>query len=512
MCFRPGGTVNNFRYMGFRFFIIMLLVLPKFSAAQPCREVFAYFPSWKWKQRDFLVNPATIDYTKYTAINYAFFQPLKARSMATFDHVADKTILLGESKSTAAPGYAGWKGYGTPQWHHSGTSLVSIAHEHNVKVLISIGGWTLSKHFATISARETSRSRFAHSCNELVRTYGIDGIDIDWEYPGFAANYGSPADSKNFTLLLQNVRDSLDFIQKKEGRHLLLTAAFGVAPNRTDDIEWSEVVPLLDFINLMTYDFYGSDFSMTNHNAPLFAPEEGIEGFDLNSVVNYLLSEYQVPPGKINIGVAFYGRSLKTRNEPGLHVISRQMPDYSTFPIGHGAPSYFSIVANQSLFNYHWDRIAQVPYLKGKNSLHTFVTFDDENSVARKARYVLEKGLPGAIVWDITGDYLETKPGSKKVAWTPLAKALSDAFCNRWLFDDGKSPAAVFSLRQTNKLPLVWPVVFHRTYAPRLPFVYLPVLSKKEKRQLNKQQKRAAKKRKKKKRTGNPGRYFDGGW
>jgi len=480
--------------------------------AQPCREVFAYFPSWKWHHRGFLVNPATIDYTKYTAINYAFFQPLDDGSITTFDPVADKTLLLGEIKTDAPPGYSKWNGLGTPQWHLPETSLVSKAHENGLKVLISVGGWTLSKHFSSIAASELKRRRFAQSCNELVRTYGIDGIDIDWEYPGYATNHGSAADGPNLTLLLRTIRDSLDFMEKNEGRHLLLTAAFGVAPSRMDDIEWNGVVPELDFVNLMTYDFYGSNFSLTNHNSPLFAPKNGIVGFDLNSVVQYLMSNYRVPPGKINIGVAFYGRSLKTRNEPDLHVTSRKVPDSFTFPDAKGAPSFYSIIANQSLFNYYWDELAEAPYLKGKNSLNTFVSFDDENSVARKARYVLDNGLAGAIVWDITGDYVETEPGSKVVAWTPLAKALSDALCNRWVFGSDKSPSAIFSLRQTEKLPLLLPRVYHRTYAPRLANTYHPILSKKEKRRLKKQWKRSQIKQRKKVQTGLPDRYFDGGW
>jgi chitinase len=498
--------------MGFRFSIIILSLLPLFTTAQPCREVIAYFPSWKWYHRDFLVNPATIDYSKYTAINYAFFQPRKDGSITTFDHVADKTLLLGEIRSTAPPGYVKWKGFGTPQWHHRHTSLVSKAHASSVKVLVSIGGWTLSEYFSAIAGSETKRRRFAKSCNDLVRIYSIDGIDIDWEYPGYAGNKGTPADKQNFTLLLQTIRDSLDFLEKKEGRHLLLTAAFGVAPSRMDYIEWSGVAPLLDYVNLMTYDFYGSNFSMTNHHAPLYSPEQGIDGFDLHSVVHYLMDNYRVPAGKINIGVAFYGRSLKTRNEPGLHVTSRKVPDSSTFPDGKGAPSFYSIIANQSLFNYHWDHQAEAPYLKGKSSLHTFVSFDDENSIARKARYILGNHLAGAIVWDLTGDYVETRPGSNVVAWTPLAKALSDALCNRWVFDDNKNPLSVFSLRQTEKLPMLWPLVYHRTYAPRLANAYHPVLSKKEKRHLKKQRKRAQRKQHKKKQTSLPDRYFDGGW
>jgi GH18 family chitinase len=94
------------------------------SQTQPCREVIGYYPSWKFYDRQQLVNPATIDYSTYTALNYAFFEPKPDGSVKPFDPKTDKLLLQG--------------GPTTP-------SLVEKAHEHGVKVFISIGGWTLSR-------------------------------------------------------------------------------------------------------------------------------------------------------------------------------------------------------------------------------------------------------------------------------------------------------------------------------------------------------------------------------
>ncbi len=464
--------------------------------AQPCREVIGYFPSWKWYHRQQLVNPATIDYSNYTIINYAFFEPNPDGSVSPFDPMADKNLLLGKIAPTAPPGYGRQKDFGKAEWHLPGTSLVELAHAKGVKVFVSIGGWTLSQHFSPIAASAEKRRRFAQSCAEMVRTYGIDGIDIDWEYPGYRAQGGGPADRKNFTLLLREIRDSLHVLQLTSGRQLYLSSAFGCAPTRMADIEWEQVTPLLDFVNMMTYDFYGRDYSVTNHNAPLFAPSKGIKGYDLHSTIHRLVDDFGVPPHKICIGVPFYGRAMKTNSAPGLHVGSAQSVDARTFPEDEGSPTFYNILARQGLFFYHWDSIAQAPFLKSKSS-NTFVSFDDERSVASKARYILDHELAGAIVWDITGDCVESRQYRGTIERTPLADALRDALC----FDE---PAFAENPMFTaiERLPVLPPrgsYVRVRYPAPRV--FAAPISSKKAEKK--------NRKKKKNRQQHMAGRYFD---
>lgn len=479
-------------------FPILLLCTPLFSSAQPCREVSAYFPSWKWYNRGQLVNPATIHYEKYTTIIFAFFQPNWDGSISPFDPVADKTLLLGDVAPDIPRSYLNKKDFGNPYWHDDRNSLVKRAHGQGVKVTISVGGWTLSDQFSGIAASPDKRRRFAQSCNDMVRTYGIDGIDIDWEYPGYRSNGGSPEDKYNFTYLLQTVRDSLDALEFQLGRHLTLTAAFGVAPSRMAEIEWGKVAQLLDHINLMTYDFYGNGFATTNHNAPLYSPEKGLDGFDTHSAVHHLMEYYGVPSWKINIGLAFYGRSLKTKGSAGLHVSSRRTPDTRTFPEDSGTPMYYNILARQDLFQYHWDSLAQAPYLKGKG-INTFVTYEDERSIAQKARYINEHNLAGAIIWDITGDCVESRHRPGEIERTPLADALYEALCREETFVVEQAGAALLKT-----LPPTLPTVGRRSFAPRVA-IYEVKLSRKEKRKLRKRQKKLAK-------MGQRAAYFDTGW
>ncbi len=485
--------------------LLFLFLFCNLLQAQPCREVVAFYPSWKWYDRGRLVNPSTIDYSKYTIINYAFLKPNRDGSISLFDPLADKTILLGEIDPAVRRSYA--KSHEINRyWHIPGTSLVDKAHENGVKVFISIGGWTMSENFSAIAESAEKRQRFAQSCVDLVLNYWIDGIDIDWEYPGNKAQNGKAADKENFTLLLREVRHAFDDLQMKLGKRLWLTADFGAGATHQAQIEWEQVVPLLDQINVMTYDFYGSRPSRTNHHSPLYAPRKGMDGYDLDSTIRHLMNEHQVPASKINIGLAFFGRSLKTKGKADIHTVTYRSTDTKTFPDGNGAPAYYNIVKKQSMFHYRWDEYAETPYLKGKK-LKTFVTFDDERSIKKKAQYILDNGLAGAIVWDIMSDCIASKRDPGTIEKTPLATALKEALCQEEIV------AYVEPMREKyfiNSLPQYWSPVSRRTFAPRL--AYQPYFTSEENSSSKKRKKKKKKRRKRKNKNGVPNRYFDGGW
>lgn len=383
--------------------------------AQPCKEVVGYYPGWQWYDRAQLVRPATIDYSKYTIINYAFFAPDANGVISGFDPWGDENLLLGQINwSTTPPSY------------YPNTSLIDLAHNNNVKVLVSIGGWTLSNNFPGIAADAVKRQTFAQSCVNLLQTYGFDGIDLDWEYPGYAPHNGTPADKVNFTLLLQAVRTAIDAYGATVGKQYLLTAAVSSAPSNAANVEWDNVTPLLDMINLMSYDYFGSWDPISNHNAPLYAPTLGDPAFNVNAGFTMLTNTYNVPPNKINIGVAFYGRSF--RQCAGLHQ-PHTGSDTQTFWQDEGTPQYYNVLNNLSLFNQNWDTQAQVPYLTGSGSLQTVVSYDNPQSIALKAQYAVNNNARGVIIWEITGDYIETAPNSGIIAGTPLADTLNAVLC-----------------------------------------------------------------------------------
>ena len=409
----------------------ILFLLSFLSIAQSCREVIGYYPNWQWYDRAKLVNPQSIDYDKYTIINYSFFDVDGTGNIQITDPWADKNLLLGPINWAVAPaGYDTGYDFGNPAYHHSGQKFSDICHSHNVKLLPSIGGYTLSSNFPSIAADPTKRQTFANSCVALIDAFGFDGIDIDWEYPGFADHNGTPQDKVNFTLFLQEIRTAIDAYGAAHGKTMILTAAVGANQVRMLDIEWTNVSNILDAINLMSYDFFGTWDSSTNHNSPLHSPAQGDPTFNLESAVDKLINFYNVNPNKINAGVAFYGRSAKTNGTPGLFSSSTGAADLITFSEDDGTPLYYNILKKMNLFNVNWDATAGVPFLTGKNGLNTFVSYDNEQSVGLKAQFIVDNNLRGAIIWEITGDYIETASGSGIIAGTPLADTLNSVFCN----------------------------------------------------------------------------------
>ena len=143
------------------------------------------------------------------------------------------------------------------------------------------------------------------------------------------------------------------------------------------------------------------------------------------------INTYNVPASKLNMGIAFYGRSAKTVIAPALFgAIASNAVDNITFNTDDGSPTYFNLMLSKNLFTQQYDAQSKVPYLTGNGSLKTFVSYDDSASIALKAQFIVSQNLRGAIVWELTGDFIETSPGSGIVASTPLANALNANLCS----------------------------------------------------------------------------------
>lgn len=391
--------------------LLLISVLPEFCFAHD-RQVVAYYPNWQWYRRNQLVDPESIRYENYTVVNYAFFNPTASGSVQSTDNWADENLLLGPM--------IWWP----VEMHDSTRCLPYLAHQAGVKVLPSIGGWTLSHNFPAIAADPVKRQTFAQSCVSLIQTYGFDGIDLDWEYPGFTEHNGSPADFYNFPLLLQDLRAALDVLESQTGQDYIITSCFGASRERMLDINWPAVLPLVDMVNLMSYDYHGSWDALSNFNSPLFPPAVGDPEWCCSGSFEILTQEYNVPPGKINLGIPFYGKALANCSQLyGPH----SGYDLASFPLDDGQPHYYSILDVLPNYAYHWDDSVKCPYLLG-NGFNTFVSYDDTVSVAWKTQYAKEHGAKGVIIWELTGDYLESSPNSGIIAGTPLADKINAVF------------------------------------------------------------------------------------
>jgi chitinase len=264
----------------------------------------------------------------------------------------------------------------------------------DLKVLASVGGWG-GDHFSEAALTAQSRTRFADSAVRLVREHGLDGIDIDWEYPTLPGPGIShrPEDRENFSLMLEEVRARLDVLDRERGGHTLLTiaAADGEAARGLD---LPRIVRVLDWINLMTYDFYGSLGETTGHHAALDRSRLAPAGSrtTVQAVDEFLAAG--VPPEKLNVGVAFYGREF-AEVEPAHHGVHQRYGRYVDALPWRDLRG----MAGRDGYARHWDAGAQAPYLWNATTRH-FITYDDPQSLAAKAAFVRARGLGGMMYWE----------------------------------------------------------------------------------------------------------------
>jgi GH18 family chitinase len=273
-----------------------------------------------------------------------------------------------------------------------------------LKVLISVGGWTWSGNFSDMALTARSRARFVTSAIEFVRRHSLDGIDIDWEYPSLPG-YGNthrPEDKHNFTLLLAELRAALDREGAKTGTRYLLTIAAGAVDDFLDSTEMAEAARFLDYVNLMTYDQFESSFDRTTgHHAPLFLHPDNPKGFAASTMVDRFVAA-GVPPEKIVIGLAFYGRSWGEVGPAGhgLYQPGSQPNVHVNTSFSYLAPE----LENKAGFVRYWDDLSKAPYLYNAER-RLWITYDDPQSVAEKCRYVLGRGLAGVMFWQYTEDF-----------------------------------------------------------------------------------------------------------
>ncbi|MBI5648028.1 MAG: hypothetical protein HY962_13945 [Ignavibacteriae bacterium] len=384
--------------------------------------------NWSWYARNKLVRPATFPYTRYTMLHYAFFAPQTDGRILLTDPWADKNLLLGDIDWSVAPaGYDSANDFGNPAYHRPGTSLVAHAHVAGVPITASVGGWTLSTPFPALAATAATRARFAHECGRLVRAFSLDGIDIDWEYPGYTSHGGGDDDYRNFTLLMRAVRDTLDVAARETARRMYLTAALGCVPALFERLEWAQLGGSMDWLNLMTYDFSGPWDATVNHHAALYASPGADPSLCIDAAVRRLTQTHGVDPAFIVLGIPFYGHALKTRGPAALHAPALGQADAATFPDEGGAPPYHRIITQRGLFTEHWDSVAAAPYMLGTGGLTTFVTYDNPRSAASKAVYARTQRLRGVFVWEASMDCIETAPGSGIIAATPLIDTIRAA-------------------------------------------------------------------------------------
>lgn len=355
-----------------------------------------YFADWSAPQ----TPPEDVDWTRFDVVDFAFAEPNSAGELI-FTQSNSEDLL-----------------------HR----LVKSAHAAGKRVKLSVGGWTGSAHFSPLVRSSHTRQTFINNIVAAIEKFQLDGVDLDWEYPGAmgaAGNAVSGDDTDNFLVFCRELRAAVP-----EGS--LITAATQVWPfygnNGQPLSDVSGFAEIFDWILLMNYDIWGSS-ETPGPNAPL---SDGCKTSEQPTANAYAAvaswTAAGMPANKITLGVPAYGYlqasqadKLYSRRRRGLPVPPhKQRRAELTVVNGDGGDSdgqvgFNSLVEQGALtlrdgqyvgssgFIRHWDECSSTPWLKSESS-GQIVTYDDPQSMNLKGQFAAQAGILGCSVFSIDGD------------------------------------------------------------------------------------------------------------
>ncbi|KZT28075.1 glycoside hydrolase family 18 protein, partial [Neolentinus lepideus HHB14362 ss-1] len=363
-----------------------------------------------WNAADFPLS--NISWSKYSAVAYAF-------AVTT----SDSSVSLASSDEQLLP------------------QFVDLAHQNNVKAILTIGGWTGSAYFSSAVATAQNRTGFVNAVMQLVSKYDLDGVDFDWEYPnklGAGCNTMSASDTTNFLSMLQELRS------QSGGQNITVSAATSITPwlgeSGTPLTDVSGFAKVLDYIEIMNYDVWGSWSTGVGPNSPLNdtcasgAQQQGSAVSAVNAWTNA-----GMPADQIVLGVASYGHSFSVPTSAAT-TSSSQLAVYPTFdkanqPNGDAwsgdatfTPSTDSCgnpTTKSGIFDFwgmidggfltsngsvadgilsRYDDCSQTPYVYNPQT-QVMISYDNAQSFTAKGQFIESAGLAGFAMWETGGDY-----------------------------------------------------------------------------------------------------------
>ncbi|NKF05918.1 glycosyl hydrolase family 18 protein [Clostridium gasigenes] len=419
---------------------ITITVMPSMNASamevavQNKRNVM-YYGDWSIWGGENNFYPKDIPADQLTHLNLAFLD---------FNASGD-LIFCDKDANIGAP-----VGMPSVQWGGANAGIINAlqdlrAENPNMKIGTSIGGWSKSGDFSTVTADPTIRAKFVENVMKFVEYTNMDFVDIDWEYPGDARqpdkvdnknDEGTPnataADKENYIKLLQDLRTALDKQGKRLGKPYELSVALPVSKKKLDlGIDINKLFSIVDFANIMTYDMYGGWNENSGHHAALYPnpndPSKG-EGLSVDESIDYIISK-GAKKEKIVVGAAYYTRGWEKvaagpdKNNPGLYGKAEKInknadgtlttggKNQAPIKLGDGGRAggvwaYSGLEKLKGAYSglkEYWDDTAKAPYLYNEKT-GAFFTYDNIRSIGEKTKYVNDNNLGGMIGWMASQD------------------------------------------------------------------------------------------------------------
>ncbi|CAP61951.1 uncharacterized protein PODANS_5_1570 [Podospora anserina S mat+] len=185
-----------------------------------------------------------------------------------------------------------------------------------VKKVVSLGGWDFSALPETFmilreAAQPANRDLFKRNIISFINEHNLDGIDLDWEYPGAPDIPDIPADDPvnglNYYRLLASIKAEVG-----DSKTVSFAAPASFWYLRSFPVK--QMAQALDYIVFMTYDLHGQWDAGNKWTSP-GCPT----GNCLRSHVNEtetrdalsMITKAGAPSNKVLVGVSSYGRSFK---------------------------------------------------------------------------------------------------------------------------------------------------------------------------------------------------------
>ena len=312
--------------------------------------ILGYYPSW-----DTGIGPSQINYKLFTHLCHAFMGSDQ-----------DGNLKM-ESKGNMPS-----------------ADLTRLAHAASVKVLISLGGEDSGKVFNPMGKNSKAASKFVDSVIDVLVKYHYDGVDVDWEFPE------NDQDKKDLTALVALFRQKLD--QKAPGSLITMAVPAGDWAGKWYDAQ--ALLPLVDFVNVMTYDFHGP-WGTSGHNASLFhdSKDKTDESLSVVQAMDYWTKDKKWPVTKLLVGIPCYGHGFVGK----WYETPKEKSKY-----GEMAYKDILLMIKQGWVK-HRDEEAGVPYLTSPKG-DEFLSYEDEQSAQDKGSWAKKYHFRGIFFWEITED------------------------------------------------------------------------------------------------------------